>query len=223
MAAKWVALEPTWRSGYPQPRSNDNGWLEVTIDEANACKQCGQGAQQFAPFRMSTSPKWGACGLMRLHWINYQVFCRPDVWEAAFGPFGIDAAPVLNSHGTKVLNDVVQLKITAYAELELEGLRYEICRLCGSHNYYHIEGSQFPALVSCPTSEVSRTRQVFGPDSPDVNRPLIVSRGVFNALQPFALKKLRATPLSESSLVCPPVPSSEGHILDSWGPIRLGV
>lgn len=132
--APFVRHVGDWQEQYPEPKSG--GYLEGTYDLANYCSYCGVGKRQKAPFRIKKEPNWKSRSFMQLHWVDDELFTRPQVWKTFFQPLGIDSLPVLH-HGTgKPLESVVQLLIPQTAPVDTSALEFfEVCKICGAKKF----------------------------------------------------------------------------------------
>lgn len=74
--ATYLNMVASWHHGFPMP-DLDDGYLECTYDTTNMCIECGIGASQRAPFRMSGEPKWGRNDILQLNWVFDAFFVTP--------------------------------------------------------------------------------------------------------------------------------------------------
>ncbi len=185
-AARWLALEPSWHHGYPQPDEGRFGYREVTCEVADFCEQCGIGLRQKAPFRMKSEPKWGRNGILQLHWVFDEFFVRPEVWSTVFHPNGVGCRPVLDAKGAE-LKTVVQLVIQEEVDVVVEDLATEHCAHCGRVKSLPVTRGAFPPLANEPSARMAKTREYFGSGA-SAHRGVLVSQEVARAL---AAKKVR--------------------------------
>lgn len=178
--ASWLALEPGWHHGYPQPDEEHFGYRDATYSRAGFCEPCGIGLTQKAPFQMRSEPKWGRNGILQLHWVFDEFFVTPEVWRAVFQPHGVGCQPVLDTRGAE-LKTVVQLVIQEEASVVVEGLASERCAQCGRIKYLPVTRGAFPPLVGAPSARMVRTREYFGSGAA-AYRGVLVSRDVARAL-----------------------------------------
>jgi hypothetical protein len=192
--AKWLAVEPSWHFGYPQP---ENGYLQATYDLSEYCPECGTGAVQKAPFRMRGEPKWGGKSILQLNWVFDEYFTRPEVWEAVFLPLGIGSHPVIDHKSSAQLQTVVQCDFgsIAPAKLDLRDHPYRHCSRCERRRYLPFTRGCFPRLCS-ERADIPAFKSVeyFG-DGAQSYRAVIVSQHVHAAVANAGLKGWGFTPM----------------------------
>jgi hypothetical protein len=184
--ARWLALEPSWHHGYPQPDEGRFGYREATYAVADFCEQCGIGLKQKAPFQMKSEPKWGRNGILQLHWVFDEFFVTPEVWSTVFNPNGVGCRPVLDAKGAK-LKTVVQLVVQEEVSVLVEGLAAELCARCGRVKSLPVTRGAFPPPVTEPSVRMAKTREYFGSGA-SAHRGVLVSQEVARAL---AAEKVR--------------------------------
>jgi hypothetical protein len=184
--ARWLALEPSWHHGYPQPDEGHFGYRETTYEVADFCEQCGLGLKQKAPFQMKSEPKWGRNGILQLHWVFDEFFVTPEVWSTVFNPNGVGYRPVLDVKGTE-LKTVVQLVVPEAVSVGVEGLDAERCTRCGRVKSLPVTRGAFPFLANEPSVRMAKTREYFGSGAA-AYRGVLVSQDVARAL---AAEKVR--------------------------------
>jgi hypothetical protein len=184
--ARWLALEPSWHHGYPQPDEDRFGYRETTYDLADFCWQCGIGLKQKAPFQMKSEPKWGRNGILQLHWVFDEFFVTPEVWRSVFNPNGVGCRPVLDAKGAE-LKTVVQLVAPEEVPVMVEGLAMERCACCGRVKSLPVARGAFPPPVNEPSAHMAKTREYFGSGAA-AHKGVLVSREVARAL---AAEKVR--------------------------------
>jgi hypothetical protein len=204
--ARWLALEPSWHHGYPQPDEGRFGYREATYAEAEFCEQCGIGLKQKAPFQMKAEPKWGRNGILQLHWVFDEFFVTPEVWSAVFHPNGVGCRPVLDAKGAE-LKTVVQLVVQEQVSVEVEGLAAERCARCGRDKFPPVTCGAFPPLANEPSARMAKTREYFGSGA-SAYKGVLVSQEVARAL---AAEKVRgasvrpvAVPPTRDPIAVPP-------------------
>ena len=158
--AQLLGLSPDWHHGYPQPEA-DFGYRSATYDLSAYCLACGGGADQIAPFRMRSEPRWGRRSILQLNWIFGEYFVTPHLWERVFMPIGVNAREVLSARSLKPLATVLQLVIQATCDLATDGLAFEDCTVCRRRRYLPIQGDYLPAVTNID-SELAKSRQSFG-------------------------------------------------------------
>ena len=179
--ARWLALEPEWHHGYPQPHPDDDGYLEVTYDLTDCCEKCRSGRRQKAPFVMKGEPRWGRRGILQLNWVFDEYFATPEVWAAVFEPHGVGSRPVLNNRGAE-LRTVVQLVIEERVSLRTGDLAFEKCPTCGRVRYLPIVRGPVPPLLTEPSGHIARTTEWFGSGGSSFNL-IVVSQVLARAIQ----------------------------------------
>lgn len=113
--AEWLTVRSKWHNGYPQPESAF-GYLQITYDPTNLCRECGAGAVQQDAFRLTKAPKWGTRHFFSLNWVYDELFADDTaraILESS-GLTGFRFLPVKNKRGAEELPGVHQL----FAEAE---------------------------------------------------------------------------------------------------------
>ena len=129
------AYEGNWNNGYPQPEG-DFGYLNITYDLSDYCKDCGIGKVQIAPFQIKRAPSLEKKKLFDLFWVNDEIFTSRDVYEGLFKKLGIEAWPVIHFKTGKILANTVQLKITQVdVPVNTDGIDFETCPVCNRKKY----------------------------------------------------------------------------------------
>ncbi|HVJ14456.1 MAG TPA: hypothetical protein VM686_03405 [Polyangiaceae bacterium] len=179
--ARWLALEPRWHHGYPQPKEDEFGFRDVTYDLKDYCEECGIGWKQKAPFQMKGEPTWGRNGILQLNWVFDEYFATPEVWRAAFEPNGVESRVVTDRKGA-VLETVVQLTAVAEVVIDVDGLPSEKCSRCGRKKYLPVARGRFPALRGDASASLVRTREWFGSGA-SAHQGILVSQTLARELQ----------------------------------------
>lgn len=156
----WLQLGVKAHTGYPEPDSDADGYKEVTYDLGRACKSCGIGRTQKAPFRMKSEPRWGQKGILQLNWVFGEIFTSPEIFEAVFEPHGIACREVEDTRGNP-LASVVQLRIDETVDVDTASLPSWECPECGSVLYYPVARGPFPRVLDDSAGPIVRTRQFF--------------------------------------------------------------
>jgi hypothetical protein len=180
LAADWLLMRGTWIQGYPEPKSDEDGFVDVTFDVSERCGSCGRGSMQCAPFRIRGEPKWGRRGAMSLNWIHEEIFFKAEVFSKHLQPLGLGYWPVQNARG-KELKTVVQLRVDEHKPLDLEGLPQTICPDCGRVAFTVPARDPFPAPSTPPSGQAFKITQFIG-KTPGGERRIIVSHRVARAL-----------------------------------------
>ena len=178
--APWLALEPNWHHGYPQPDEVRFGYREATYSVADFRERCGIGLKQKAPFQMKSETKWGRNGILQLHWVFDEFFVRPEVWRTVFNPNGVGCRPVLDAKGAE-LKTVVQLVLPEEMGVVVRGLVTERCARCGRVKFLPVTRGAFPPLESEPPVRMAKMREYFGSGAL-AHRGILVSREMAQAL-----------------------------------------
>ncbi len=110
--AEWLTVRSKWHNGYPQPESAF-GYLSITYDDAQLCRECGASRVQKDSFRLTKAPKWGTRHFFSLNWVFDELFvddAARSILESS-GLTGFHFLPVKNKRGTEELPAVHQLAI----------------------------------------------------------------------------------------------------------------
>jgi hypothetical protein len=185
-AAKYLAIEPSWHHQYPQP-DDDFGYRKITYDIASICKQCHAGKRQIAPFRMKKEPVWGRRSILQLNWVFDEYFVKPDVYEQVFKPFGIGFRPVLKHSTGMQLQTVVQLEISATADLEMGDQPSAVCPVCSIKRYSPKIVGYFPKPIVDSDSAIFRSKQWFGSGGSSFNE-IFVSNALYKRITEAGLR-----------------------------------
>jgi hypothetical protein len=111
---------------------------------------------------------------MQLNWIFDEYFVARDVWTAIYEPLGIDCWPVVLDRTGEAIESVVQLRITHYADLNLDESNAIVCPPCGRKKTRMDLRGFCPEPVGIP-APIFKSTQFFGSDSNAFNRVLISS------------------------------------------------
>lgn len=199
--ATFLKLGTCWTSGYPQPEE-----LPVpgacylpfeaeTYDLTLHCPACGCGKKQRAPFQMKREPSWGRRAIMKLNWVNDEVFVRMDVWEALFKPLGVDGKQVLHYRTKSPLKTVVQLVINKLVRLEETKGQGTLCAVCGRLKYPPLSRGFFPAPVNV-NGPIAKSEEYFGAHVMAF-REILVSGGLYRQLSVAGVKGADFLPCRE--------------------------
>ncbi len=178
-AALFLHVRPAWHHGYPQPESAHT-WRQATYDVSDYCASCGIGARQKAPFRMKSEPRWGKRNVLQMNWVFDEYFATPEIFGRTFEPLGVKSLPVLNAKGTAPLSTVVQIEISATADLRTDGLASEICSVCGREKFAHVKRGPSPLPVTMREG-LFRSKQQFGSDA-SASALIMASPAAYRAL-----------------------------------------
>lgn len=188
--ADWLEMIADWHHGYPEPDSDNFGFLAVTYDISNYCSECGIGLVQKAPFQMKAEPKWGNNSLLQLHWVFDEFFVRPEVWRERLAPLGIESKEVLNRN-QEPLKTVLQLIVDQQVDIDVSGLEAVECQRCHRIKYLPNTGGYFPALRSLPLMPLVKSSCYFG-SGHSAWRKVLISKHLRRAL--VALKGFSVRP-----------------------------
>lgn len=141
-SAEWLTVRSKWHNGYPQPESAF-GYLNITYDSTQLCRECGAGAVQRDSFRLTKAPKWGTRHFFSLNWVFDELFADTaarNILEGS-GLTGFRFLPVKNKHGTEVLPEVHQLTIETLTQPGVVTGGRDIdevytCAACGRVKYH---------------------------------------------------------------------------------------
>jgi hypothetical protein len=195
-AARWSAVA-AWQHGYPHP-DDDFGYRALTYDLSHGCQRCGIGWRQRAPFRMKAEPKWGRRGLMQLHWVDDELFVRPDVWAAVFAPAGVQCRPVCNRKGVE-LTAVVQLVVDEEVGVDVEGLPSFTCPACSRTKWHRAMRGRFGRLRGVPRGPMARTIESFGSGAA-ARRPILMGQSLARVLHDADVRGAALWPLADESV-----------------------
>jgi hypothetical protein len=160
-SAAWLEPRVDAYRGYPQPREEIMGYLEVTYDLSDFCRSCGIGKRQKAPFVMKGEPEWGGRSVMQLNWVFDEYFVTPQAWESAFRPEGVKQREVLGPDNHP-LRTVVQLVIDEEVELDLGSIEASQCPVCSRRKHLPVTRGALPALAASPSGPVCKSTAWFG-------------------------------------------------------------
>ena len=198
--AAWLALEPAWHHGYPQPHEDAFGYLNATYDQTGYCRRCGCGLTQKAPFQMRGEPRWGRNTVLQLNWVFDEYFVRSEFFAVTLEPLGIVGRPVIDGR-EQVLRTAVQLVVSEEVGLCTESLRGIPCPACRRTKYLPTARGYFPGLTSEPVGDIVRTKEWFG-DGARAYHDVLVSNRVASALTSHGVRgiTLRPVELADASV-----------------------
>jgi hypothetical protein len=178
--ASWLKIVSSGPRGYPQPE-DDFGYLGVTYDVSEYCKECGVGAIQKAPFRMRGDPKWGRNLIVQLNWVTDEYFVKTNTWKEIFEPLGIACRPVHDIKGNEIKTVVQLVALKDEVDLIMDGHPSQTCPTCGRVKYLGITRGQYPPPRTEPKGHYLKTRQWFGGGA-SAGKPILVSQTLRRAL-----------------------------------------
>ncbi|MBD1547458.1 hypothetical protein [Roseibium aggregatum] len=180
--SEYLAVEPTWHNGYPQP-DGDFGYLEKTYDLKEYCCKCGQGKVQAAPFRLKKPPNWGRRSVFQLNWVFDEYFVRTELWENAFRPHGIGCRPVVLHKTGEAISSVVQLEIEKKFDVGIpKDAPREVCPNCRRDKILPITRGFLPRPLVDVKQAMFKSSQYFGSGG-SAFRKVFVSSSLFNELR----------------------------------------
>jgi hypothetical protein len=190
-----LVIESNWHNGYPMP-DDDNGYLELTYDLSVYCSTCGVGLVQKSPFRLKSDPKWSRKHFFHLNCVFDILFTQPEVWREVFEPFGVKCRPVLKYKKDTVLDNVVQLDITEYADstLKRNGLRVVQCPACHRKKYEYIEYGPYPTFEIPQPYDLFKTKEYFGSGAA-ADQLIIVSQKLYRHILKKQVRGIRFVPM----------------------------
>jgi len=194
--ASWLAVEPAWHYGYPQPHQDAFGYLDATYDQTQYCKQCGCGLTQKAPFQMRGEPRWGRNTVLQLNWVFDEYFVRSEYFAETLEPLGIVARPVIDRKGQR-LTTAVQLVVSDEVGLRNESLRRSQCPACGRTKYFPSPRGYFPSTLNEATGDVVKTKEWFG-DGANAYHDVLVSHRVASTLITHGVRGITFRPVESS-------------------------
>jgi hypothetical protein len=190
----WLELTPDWHHGYPQPE-DEFRYKALTYDPAGYCRGCGIAGRQIAPFRMRSEPHWGRRAILQLNWVFDEYFVRPEVVREVLEPLAVGSREVLGSRG-RTLQNVLQIVVDDTVEIDVEGLPFERCMVCGTVRYLPITRGRFPHLKRSPAGHIARTTAYFG-SGWSAFRPVVVSRELGKAMRDHGVTGAHCAPLED--------------------------
>lgn len=186
--APFLAMRDVWANGYPMP-DNNFGYMDITYNSSDYCKECGIGLVQKEPFRIKKEPNWGGKNMFSLNWVYDELFVKPELYENVFKKYNIKTMPVLLYKKDTVLENVVQLQIAeSNANLELEGNSYIECGSCGRIRYDMVTRGFFPSfkeLFSRPS--IVKTKEFFGTGK-NARKYIVISSQILEELNKYKIK-----------------------------------
>jgi hypothetical protein len=185
-AAPWLGLEADQHQGFPQPRDDEFGYVDVTYDTTDYCPACGIGLRQKAPFQMKGDPNMGRRGILQMHWVYDEFFAKSSVWESVLKPFGVASMLVTKPSGA-VLGKVVQIVNDEVVPVDVAGLGPATgepvrCPTCGRPKYGPVVRGPLPAPLAEPRGHIVRSEQWFGSGA-SAYREVLISAELVAALR----------------------------------------
>jgi hypothetical protein len=171
-AADKLCILSTSQRGYPEP-SKELRYLVASFDLSRFCAKCGIGLRQNNPLRINFIPSLKN-NILQLNWVFDEFFVSREVWTAVFNPLDIGYWPVVLDRTGEEIESVVQLKISHYADLNLDETSATVCPTCGRAKTRMDLRGFCPEPVSIP-APIFKSTQFFGSDCNAFNRILISS------------------------------------------------
>ncbi|CAN5839311.1 hypothetical protein BH10BAC2_BH10BAC2_34650 [soil metagenome] len=99
--SKVLGMVGDWHYGYPQP---ENDYEDLCYDLTDYCKECGIGAKQVKPLRITGEPKWGRRQIFQLNWIFDEYFVKPEIYNEVFKPIeiGIEKFSLIKKYSSTI-------------------------------------------------------------------------------------------------------------------------
>lgn len=193
--AEYLAMQPTWHNGYPQP---EDDYEETSYDLTNHCATCGIGKIQKAPLRIKGEPNWGRRSIMQLNWIFDEFFTKPEIWETVFRPVGVGCLPVLNRSGAKPFETVVQLVFEKSSPVDTTGLSFELCPVCGRKKYPPNSRGFLPRPTH-PSGQAFKSIEDFGAGG-NAYKEIFVSQALYQTITNAKLLGVEFSPCGRNEL-----------------------
>lgn len=141
--------------GYPQPPQ----LIEFRRQTwSGGCARCLSGASQIAPLRLKRPPIWERREAFQLNWVPGEILIKASLYEAVFRPFGVAMRPVVSHKNDTVLECTVQLSVEGGVAIDVTGLSFQSCELCGTRNYAPI-GRGYEAPPSLTDAAIFKSEQ----------------------------------------------------------------
>jgi hypothetical protein len=158
--ADFLAITGLTEFGYPQP-DNSLAYLDLVYDQSILCKSCGIAKRQINPFRINSDKT--KLKAFQLTWVHDEIFVKKDFYEELFLPLGIGHKPVLIHRSGDVSGVIVQLDIpSAPWELDMSGVPFELCAVCGRKKYPVRPTDFLPKLSGKPVHKMFRGLEYHG-------------------------------------------------------------
>lgn len=187
--AEWLTIRSKWHNGYPQPESAF-GYLSITYDDAQLCRECGAGLVQKDSFRLTKAPKWGTRHFFSLNWVFDELFVDDtarNILESS-GLTGFRFLPAKNKRGTEELPGVHQLAIEALTQPGVvtggrDINKIHTCSVCGRTKYQPtgigMHSFRREALDSMP--DICRTHEDWG-SGHGADRLILISQRMYRLI-----------------------------------------
>lgn len=171
--------------GYPMP-DNNGGYLNITYNTQNFCRNCGVGKVQNGDFRIKSIVNktfWG------IGWVFDEFFVSIDAYNDIFKPFRIECRKVRLFKSDCEIHSIVQLVLPEITEpLDLSNYSHQVCTKCGAIKYSaKIVG--FFSLHSHPISHMYKSYEVFG-DGCSAYKRVFVSKELRERMIKYNLLKI---------------------------------
>lgn len=147
--------------GYPMP-AMDRGYLDLTYDLDDYCKECGIGKKQKDAFRLKNVPPKGKKRLFGIGWVFDEYFVDKELYEDVFKPLGIKCRDVLKYKKDIPFESHVQLILEETEEtLELPDNPIESCSSCGRWKYQPMPQGFYPRYKNI-IAPIFKSKEYFG-------------------------------------------------------------
>ena len=141
--------------GYPQPQELVEFRRQTW---SGGCATCRSGASQIAPLRLKRPPIWERREAFQLNWVPGEILLKASIYEAVLRPFGVAMRPVVSHKNDAVLECTVQLSVEREVAIDITGLSFQTCELCGTRNYTSI-GRGYEVPPSLTDAPIFRSEQ----------------------------------------------------------------
>jgi hypothetical protein len=195
-SASWVEIEPEWEFGYPQPKEDSLGYLDVTYDSSDGCRQCGVGFRQKAPFQMKKEPRWGRRSIFSMYWVHDEFFVSTEAWNDVFKKHGIRCRAVHNTKEEE-LKTVVQLVADEEVDVAIADAA-ERCPRCKRDKIQFNTRGPFPPVLGEPSKKLVKTVQYFGSGG-SAWKGVLIAQDVARDVLAHGIRGARLVPCSERS------------------------
>jgi len=126
--------------------------------------------------------------------IQDEFFVTPESWENVFKPFGIECREVVFHKTGQAVDNMVQLNITSVARLDVKGLRFNDCPICGHRKYpYDLTGRYYHPMPENTSAPIFKSDIYWGTDAA-AWKTIIVSQELYGAAKKAGLKGIGFLP-----------------------------
>jgi hypothetical protein len=177
-SAEWLVLRADKVWGYPQPEET---YEEECYSQKDWCEMCGIGLTQVAPLRLLKAPPWATGGLVRVNWLEEDIFVKmPDVGDVLEAQ-GARLREVLKQRDRTPLESIRQMEVEAMARVRSDGHDASQCARCHRLKIRPVDRGMFPEVSIPGGTRVARTVEWFG-HGRIAFRPILIHADVRRAL-----------------------------------------